>query len=137
MQRLQGEVLGLLEGELGRMNDLAGTQSWERLTASLRTTVRDYFSERRPTHMKEKELETYCRRVFELFEPTALKHFNQVVLGRIEAELEGRVSGEIDGNRRNKRLSHLVFKRKKEVTDIYKRVIAGHSEYALLLRAFS
>ena len=43
---------------------------------------------------------------------------------------------EIKKNNKNKKLSHLIFKKKKEVTDIYKKSIDKHQEYTLLIKNF-
>ena len=95
------------------MNELGTVKSFERYNSVLKNDIHNYFSERKPTHMKEKELQTHCDKVFEFFEPTAVKHFNNVALKNIEEELLSQVTAEIERHKKNKKLSHLVFKKKK------------------------
>jgi len=54
-----------------------------------------------------------------------------------EEELEQMVEKEISKNSKNKTLSHLIFKKKKEVTEIYKKVVDHHPEYTLLIKNFN
>ena len=100
-------------------------------------SILDYLTEHRPKHIKEKELEGRVTKIFGQFEPIATKHFNNVVLSNIEEELIQDIEREISKNSKNKRLSHLIFKKKKEMVDAFKKVVDQHQEYPLLLKNFN
>lgn len=72
--------------------------------------------------------------MFELFEPTALKHFNEVVLPSIEGQLEADLWGVVERNKNSKGLSSALFKKRKEGIYHYKKLVNGHREYSLLLK---
>jgi hypothetical protein len=83
MERITHEIINILHESLGGLNSLEKVKTYQRYIQYLNLIILNYLTENRPKHIKEKELEVHARKIYDLFEPTATKHFNQTILKNI------------------------------------------------------
>ena len=88
-------------------------------------------------HIKEKELADYVKEIQDILDYSIAKQFSTVILPAEEEKLLIDLEKTFAENEASRQLEKITIRKRKETTDVYKKIIAGYKESLSLVRKFT